>query len=53
VVMHLKIELNFSSSLTRLIFSSLVLSSLIRGECISSGLGNVVKIDTNEIDYMV
>jgi hypothetical protein len=53
VVMHLKIEFDFSPSLTMLTFSSPVLSSLIRGECISSGLGHVVKIDTDEIDYMV
>ena len=51
--MQLKVEFDFSPSLTRLIFSSPVLVSLIRGECISSVLGNMVKIDMEEIDYML
>jgi hypothetical protein len=51
--MHLKIMFDSSLSLTRLIFSSPVLSSLIRGECISSGWGNVFKIDLDEIGYMM
>jgi hypothetical protein len=51
--MHLEIEFDFSPSLTRLIFSSPVLVSLIRGECISSVLGNMVKIDLDEIGYMM
>jgi hypothetical protein len=34
-----------------IIFSGLV--SLIRGEYISSGLGNMVRIDMDEIDYMM
>jgi hypothetical protein len=36
-----------------LIFSPPVLVSLIRDECISSGLGNMVRIDMDEIDYMM
>jgi hypothetical protein len=51
--MHLKIEFDFSPSLMRLIFYFPALSSLIRGECISSGWGNVVKIDLDEIGYMM
>jgi hypothetical protein len=53
VVLHLKIEFDFSPPLTRLIFSPPVLVSLIRGECISSGLRNMVRIDIDEIDYMM
>jgi hypothetical protein len=34
-------------------FSSPVLVSLSRGQCISSELGNKVKIDMDEIDYMM
>ena len=51
--MQLKVEFDFSPSLTRLIFSSPVLVSLIRGECISSGLGIMVRIAMDEIDYMM
>jgi hypothetical protein len=51
--MHPKVEFDFSPSLTRLIFSSPVLSSLIRGECISLRLGHMVRIDMDEIDYMM
>jgi hypothetical protein len=36
-----------------LIFSSSVLVSLLRGACISSNLENMVKIDMDEIDYMM
>jgi hypothetical protein len=50
--MQLKVKFDFSPSLTRLIFSSPILVSLIHGECISSMLGNMVKIDMDEIDYM-
>jgi hypothetical protein len=51
--MQLKVEFDFSPSLTRLIFSSPVLVSLIRGEFISSVFGNMVKIDLDEIAYMM
>jgi hypothetical protein len=51
--MQLKVEFDFSPSLTRLIFSSPVLVSLIRGECISSGWRNMVKIGMDGIDYMM
>jgi hypothetical protein len=51
--MRLKIKFDFSPPLTRLIFSPPVLVSLIHGECISSGLGNMVRIDMDEIDYMM
>jgi hypothetical protein len=51
--MHVKFEFDFSPSLTMLIFSSPIWVSLIRGECISSGLGNMVRIDMDEIDYMM
>jgi hypothetical protein len=49
----MKIEFDFSPPLTRLIFSPPVLVSPIHGECISSGLGNMVRIDMDEIDYMM
>jgi hypothetical protein len=49
----MKVEFDFSPPLTRLIFSPSILVSLIRGECISSGLGNMVRIDMDEIDYMM
>jgi hypothetical protein len=51
--MQLKVEFDFSPSLTRLIFSSPVVVLLIRGECISSGLGNMVKTTMDDIDYMM
>jgi hypothetical protein len=51
--MHLMIEFDFSPSLTRLIFSFLVLVSLSQGQCKSSGLENMVKIDKDAIDYMM
>jgi hypothetical protein len=38
VVMHLKIEFDFSLSFTRLISSSPVLFSLSQGQCLSSEL---------------
>jgi hypothetical protein len=53
MVKHLKIEFDFSPPLMRLIFSPPILVSLTRGECISSGLGNMVRIDMGEIDYMM
>jgi hypothetical protein len=48
--MHQKIKFDFPPFLTRLI---LVLVSLGRGQCISSGLGNMVRIGIDEIDYMM
>jgi hypothetical protein len=39
--------------LTRLVFSPPILVSLIRGECISSRLGHMVRMDMDEIDYMM
>ena len=53
MVKHLKIEFDFSPPLTRLIFSPPVLVSLIRSEYISSGLGNMVKIDMDEVNHMM
>jgi hypothetical protein len=51
--MHLRIEFDFSPPLTRLVFSPPILVSLIRGECISSRLGHMVRMDMDEIDYMM
>jgi hypothetical protein len=53
VVTHLKFEFDFSPPLTRLVFSPPILVSLIRGECISSRLGHMVRMDMDEIDYMM
>jgi hypothetical protein len=51
--MHLKIEFDFSPSLTRLIFSSPVLVLLIPRLVYIIGLGNMIKIDIDDIDYMM
>jgi hypothetical protein len=51
--MQLKVGFDLSPFLTRLILSSPVLISLIRGLNILSGLENIVKIDMDEIDYMM
>jgi hypothetical protein len=51
--MHLKIEFDFSPFLTRLILSSPVLVSLIRGQCILAELGHMVEVVMGELEYMM
>ena len=51
--MHLKIEFDFSPSLTWLIFSFSGLGLIDSRLVYTSELGSVVKIDMYEIEYMM
>jgi hypothetical protein len=51
--MHLNIEFDFSSSLTRLIFSFSGVGLIVSGLVYIIGFGNMVKIDMDEMDYMI
>jgi hypothetical protein len=51
--MHRKIEFDFSSFLTRLIFSFSSLGLIESGQGISSELGHMVEIVMGEMDYMM